>query len=137
MSTMADAREIVRYHLAQAGTGLYTLNADRVDRTVALGKFENKTSLVIVECVPVDSVWGGNGQEDIFTFKCYGGTTSYVDACAIGRAVHDRIHRADASYDGIGAIYRAVGGGTPEEMKEEDTEWPLAIVTARVATIAL
>lgn len=137
MTTQADGHEIVRHHLAQSGTGLFTLNSDRVDRTVALKGFENTTSLVIVEATPSRSIWGGNGQEDIYTFKCYGGSMSYKAANAIGRAVHDRIHRAVVSYTGVGAIVRSVAAGLPQETREDDTEWPVAVVTARIQTMAL
>ena len=129
---LADGCEIVREWLATSGTTLYTLCATRISTPVAPNGFSNTQAAIIFHQEAGRGESDPNVSDDVYVFKCYGGSAQYSDARNVFRKLYDRLHTKSGDTASDGGIVDAYCVAQTMAGPEPDTGWPVHISKFRI-----
>ena len=112
MGAMIDTSDVVKEWLVVEGTGLHTRVGTHVATPVAPAGFNDtdmSAAAAIVFHPASEQVHptAVDKNDNIYVFKCYGGSSKYSDARAVFRALVDRLHGVTGGETASGRIERS------------------------------
>jgi len=134
---MIDLDTVFTGFLKTAGTALYTLCGTRVYAPEAPGGYlaaHHAGALAVLEVFRRGGKPNSAVQEHAVSYqiKCFGGTTSHVQATLVERALYDLLFKLDTKVLSGGTIMSATQESIGQPLKDPDTGWPYVLIFWRV-----
>lgn len=125
--------DIIMAYALVTGTSLFTLVGTNVAKRLLSNTYKHAGAAIVINGNALTSDYFGGIQDDVYTFKCYGGTDDPDDAAEVGRAVFDRFQNVTADTASNGGIVMA-HLLTSLDSIDPDEGWPVHIARYEIKT---